>query len=387
MSDGPLILPSLEISGFRGINHLSIPELGQVTLLTGDNGVGLTTALDAFDVFSARGRVYRMAEILRQRGEFIQTFDEDDLSPILDWRSLFYNREPGEDDSIHIGARIHPNNTDTLSIEFVTLSGEELVQELPPMSRSPFRPEPMYGSEECLRISFNDTREVIPFSELRRPRSRLFDQVAPQLFGQRRARPQDVNCTRIGPVDDSEDSLARIWDKLVFTGDDSRAIRAVNVLLSKNIESVACVGEERRPSMRGGPGRRVVVKLVGQRNAVPLKSLGYGAFRLFGVALHLVSLRDGFALIDNPGNGMDESHNKDVWRVIFEIAGINNLQAVAISHNSLMAAGFVQVAEESPWISSRLLRLTSDGKGTLDAAEYSEKELTWLESVSDGYTG
>ena len=42
-----LHLPTLAIAGFRGIRELSISRLGRVTLLTGNNGAGKTTVLDA----------------------------------------------------------------------------------------------------------------------------------------------------------------------------------------------------------------------------------------------------------------------------------------------------------------------------------------------------
>ena len=50
MSGGPP-LPSLSIKGFRGFHHLSIPKLGRVTLLTGKNGSGKTTVLDAVRIY------------------------------------------------------------------------------------------------------------------------------------------------------------------------------------------------------------------------------------------------------------------------------------------------------------------------------------------------
>ncbi len=51
-----LHLPTLAISGFRGIRELSISRLGRVTLLTGNNGVGKTTVLEAVRALAAPGR-------------------------------------------------------------------------------------------------------------------------------------------------------------------------------------------------------------------------------------------------------------------------------------------------------------------------------------------
>ena len=54
-----LHLPSLSITGFRGIDTLTIPRLGRVTLLAGKNGVGKTTVLDAVRVYAAGGDIAR----------------------------------------------------------------------------------------------------------------------------------------------------------------------------------------------------------------------------------------------------------------------------------------------------------------------------------------
>ena len=58
----PLHLPSLYIEGFRGIDKLSLPRLGRVTLLAGKNSVGKTTILDAIRVYAARGRYPALRE-------------------------------------------------------------------------------------------------------------------------------------------------------------------------------------------------------------------------------------------------------------------------------------------------------------------------------------
>ena len=53
--DQSLHLPSLVIKNFRGIDELTIPRLGRVTLLAGKNGVGKTTVLDAVRIYAAGG--------------------------------------------------------------------------------------------------------------------------------------------------------------------------------------------------------------------------------------------------------------------------------------------------------------------------------------------
>ena len=54
-TDKGLLLPDLTINGFRGIDELTIPRLGRVTLLAGENGIGKTSVLDAIRLYAARG--------------------------------------------------------------------------------------------------------------------------------------------------------------------------------------------------------------------------------------------------------------------------------------------------------------------------------------------
>ena len=72
-----LHLPDLVISGFRGIEDLSISRLGRVTLVSGMNGVGKTTLLDAVRIYAARGRYPVLADILQSREELTNAVDED----------------------------------------------------------------------------------------------------------------------------------------------------------------------------------------------------------------------------------------------------------------------------------------------------------------------
>ena len=63
--DTSLHLPSLSIRRFRGIEALSFPRMGRVTLLTGKNAVGKTTVLEAVQVYAAQDRFPILRKISR----------------------------------------------------------------------------------------------------------------------------------------------------------------------------------------------------------------------------------------------------------------------------------------------------------------------------------
>ena len=92
MSDSSdLHLPDLTIKGFRGIEELTIPRLGRVTLLVGKNSVGKTTVLDAARIYAARGRRGVLQDVLAQREEVLPAVDEQGRDALeVDWPALFH---------------------------------------------------------------------------------------------------------------------------------------------------------------------------------------------------------------------------------------------------------------------------------------------------------
>ena len=118
----------------------------------------------------------------------------------------------------------------------------------------------------------------------------------------------------------------------------------------------------------------MVVRLSGHDRPVPLKSLGDGALRLFGVALALANSRDGFLLMDEAENGIHHSVQRDFWRMIFQTAQENNVQVLATTHSWDCVRGFAQAAAEIEDAGGVLVRLDRVPAG-LRAVDYSKEGL------------
>ena len=124
--DQSLHLPSLVIKNFRGIDELTIPRLGRVTLLAGKNGVGKTTVLDAVRVWASRASRAAVEDVLRARGNVKINLSASDNSQVEpDWGSLFKNRRITETIFISVCA---PNVGDTLRLRAFTPVQEDLSQ-------------------------------------------------------------------------------------------------------------------------------------------------------------------------------------------------------------------------------------------------------------------
>ncbi len=354
-------LQDLSIKGFRGIERLSIPCLGQVTLLAGRNGVGKTTVLDAVRVYAARGRPAVLMGLLNDREEFDTAFDEDGNEILFpDVTALFHGRKLSADDPISIGPL---NTTDCLDI------GISVTDALPGSQKKMFSELSPNGKMKVLKIMFRNKEWSLPLDifpdEIRLSRGRGIRRW--HRLSDEDQWPPSMECESLGPGLLGNSDMARFWDRIALTDSENLPIEALQLILGDALERIAVIGEDRLRH------RRVIVRLRGNMEPVPLKSLGDGAVRLFGVALALANSRDGFLLIDEAENGIHYSVQRDFWRMVLRSAHVGNVQVLATTHNWDCVKGFARAAvdEEAEGV---LVRLERDGDG-MRAVEYSEAEL------------
>ena len=356
--DERLHLPSLSIQGLRGIEDLSIPRLGRVTLFAGRNGVGKTTVLDAVRIHASRARPAALSDLLVDREEIAAGKDEDgDRMSLFDERALFFGRDTSGDARIAIGPLDGP---DQLRLSLAPLSGE-------PDSPSKTFLGKLQGSDtRVMKISFRDSVQWLP------PGPQMFPRELMQLLAFEESElPAEVTCKSLGPGPPGSGELARLWDRITLTDDEDRVIRAVNLAMDEAAERVAVVGNG---GGQGPNGRRVVVRLEGHRNPIPLRSLGDGAVHLLGVALALANSRDGFLLIDEAENGIHHTVQRDFWRMVLQTARDNNVQVLATTHGWDCVRGFAQAATELAAVEGVLVRLERRAD-RVRAIEYTEDEL------------
>lgn len=370
-SNKALHLPSLSIKGFRGLRALSIPRLGRVTLFVGKNGVGKTTLLDAVRVFAARGHYSVLSDILRRRDELTDAIDEDGnemLAP--NWEALFHGWHSSPDEPISIGLVGMEGETSPLCIRTVPISERNLAQwrrGIPEL----FTDDDM----KAVQIECQGAKQEIPIGNLG---GRIPFRFTRQVWRNDETQlPSEILCESLGPSLLSNADVARFWDKVALTEDETRALEALNLLFG-DIDRAAVVGTSKETPLPFPPygrhGRRAVVKLKGQERPVPLKSLGDGAVRLFGVALALANSQGGFLVIDEAENGIHYLMQRDFWRMVLKTAYANNVQVLATTHSWDCAAGFAQAAVDVEEVKGMLIRLEEDGD-QMRVVEYSEDAL------------
>lgn len=354
-NDGNLLLPDLYIENFRGIKRLTIRRLGRVTLLAGRNGVGKTTVLDAIKVYAARGRQQVLGQILSSRDEVIDQKDPTlGNASELDWPALFHGRGLADPLYVAIGPE---DKSDQLRIESTLIDLESTAPDRMP---SNFSAVGVGNRLLTLMADFRGNSYSLVTGELGARGS------------SGKKLPSSLGFEFLGPGLLPQADMARMWDDVALTDNEELITKSMELVYGDGIDRVAVVGGFSRSGL--GTGRRVIVKLEKFAGPVPLRSLGEGASRLFGVALALANSRNGFLLIDEAENGIHHTVQRDYWQMVLQTAHENNVQVFATTHSWDCVRGFAQAAVENENVKGVLVRLEREEDG-LRPVRYSEDDL------------
>lgn len=365
-----ILLESLNITGFRGISSLAVQQLGTVTLITGKNGVGKTSVLDAVRILAGRGRFTVLRRILRAYEEFLEIDEDDDNHLALpDLASLFHRGLADSSEFIRIGVvendrldvTIRPgvglrkltyqSLQDSIDLDEPLLSvlchgnrGEVSLNADRLSERTGFTRTGLVGADYGLRFRRLDQSES-PIPE--------------------------IPCVSMGPNSPSTSSVIGHWSRIALTEAESSAAEALQLIYGQEVERVAAVES-------GSPGvfrsKRMIVKLKGQINPVPLRSLGEGAYRSYSLALAIVSNPGSLLLIDEFENGIHYSAQGDLWRLMLETARANRVQVIATTHSLDCIRGFAAAVSDMEDHAGALVRVERE-YDQLRAVEYSPRSL------------
>lgn len=355
-----LPLPDLSIRGFRGFTDLSIPRLGRVTLIAGQNNTGKTSILEAIRLFAEGGTPEVIREILHSREENI----EETAS----------NPETADSDSFLISALFNGFPSLSETSDSIVISCHEgsrriqmdigwFIEKFDDDGRSSgllpedSDPSSEYDSIPALVVNYDDGRES------KYPIESLDRRVAIQRSIPRR-RASRVSSRFVSSSSTDRAEMGQLWDNISLTPLEQHIVEALRII-DPQISAVSMIGDRRL--------RTAIVSAKNFARRVPLRSYGDGMNRLFNIILALANVGNGILLVDEFENGMHYTVQLDAWRMIFQLASDLNIQVMATTHSSDCIASFKEAAKESKE-DGLLIRLGRHNDRTY-IVEYTEERL------------
>jgi hypothetical protein len=141
-------------------------------------------------------------------------------------------------------------------------------------------------------------------------------------------------------------------------------------VIEPRVEGIVAVELPKLPIQvdRGG----IFVKLKGQRERVPIGSLGEGMWRLLALALALVEARGSVLLVDEIDIGLHYSAQTDMWRMVKQAAEELDVQVFATTHSRDCIYALAQLARADVTVGSDLSIQRIEGE---HAVAYTEREI------------
>ena len=354
----PLHLPSLSIEGFRGIKRLWLPKLGRATLLTGRNGVGKTTVLEAARIWAARGTREAIGSLLLDREEITSKgdgqIDQDDGAFV---KTLFWERDPNKSDKIVIGPN-SSNDRELLELTYIESYSKTVTAGRLKMKKiiGDF-PTPQYVQ---MGIKFGKKNDSMILG------SSILDSSSTDREFDFNSDVENVHFTWLDPRLSSTQAIVGFWTEFALTPTESKAVESLNVVTKERIERIAVVGK--------GNAQKIIVKMEHADTPVPLKSLGDGATKLLAVASAISCSRGGFLFIDEAEIGIHYTAQSSFWKMVLQAAYDNDVQVIATTHSFDCVKGFAEAAVENKTVDGILVRI-EEGDDSQKAITFDESEL------------
>lgn len=360
----PVALPSFEIRGFRAFEYLNLERLGRVNLFVGKNNVGKTSLLESLWVYANQGAPSILWSLLVDRDEAGSlnepqiTADKalEDLTSEI--RYLFYGRQPLKNgDQMEFGTSASPEQR--VVVKFILTGstvddqGNRRIQEARQSDVS------IYTAVPALSIQFGKSNSMVALSRIA---VRNFDQYPFQW-------PMEKPCVFVPANGVTGESIGKYWDRITLGPLENDVLDTMKII-EPGIERINLISTQKTSRLQE---RTPIVKVRSSDSPVPLRSVGEGMNRMFGMALALVNAKDGILLIDEIESGLHYSILPDMWNLIFQAARRLNVQVFATTHSWDCITGFQQAAEQSEQ-DGMLIRLENK-KGKIIPTFFDEKRL------------
>ncbi|HMY14807.1 MAG TPA: AAA family ATPase [Polyangium sp.] len=354
------MLTDFNVRGFRCFEQLEIPRLRRLNLITGKNGTGKTTLLEALRVYACDGSPDDLSAMLDARGESGIPSAVDALATIFGVSSSPFDWSTK---TCELGPSATPLQLRMRWYQWRKKEGRAAGGDwIETTERA--------GSEAFVIVvrSEKSAEEHLPadWATLRKPTS-AWNPLLPSFF--------------VGLSGVSVETMDSIWQQIVLEGKDTEVLQAVG-LLEPRIARLAFVRDTRSNSTQAR------IAFHDSRTPRPLSALGAGVHRFLGLLLACHAARGGLLLIDEIDTGLHYSVQTRVWELLTAWANQFDVQVFATTHSLDCVRAFAEVAKRDESAQSndgmglaQVIRLGRRGDSALRAFLFEDAET--FEMVAD----
>jgi len=348
------LFDNLEIRQFRAFDYIKIDQLGHINLFLGKNNVGKSTLLEALWLYANLGSPDVIRAILEGRDEPGEVRHGTTAEPTV-W-SLFYGHPLLEriSSSIQIGRIGAPDSALTLSITWLRKASEKETSSGSSVGDSYGGGEPYVeieqpsaseseGAVPALVVRYGSMRRLLRLDDAYDDLCRLWN------LQTRSNRDLVTPCILIGPGGLEDLGLQALWEKVVLSDSKTDVIEAMRIIAPETEDFALLHQQTRATSIR--------LRVRGKDEPVPIKTMGDGMNRLFGIGMALACAKDGILLIDEVENGIHWSALPDVWKFIVKVAKRLNVQVFATTHSNDCLRAFQVGTKDDPEMDGVAVRI------------------------------
>lgn len=369
------LFDSLEIRQFRAFDYIKIDQLGHINLFLGKNNVGKSTLLEALCLHANLGSPKTIQWILEGRDEPGEVRHGNTVDPTV-W-SLFHGHPALEriKESIQIGRVGAPDSALSLSITWLRKTsdmdasggfgdgsgygggvqpGQQYVEVGPPEATDGEGPIP------ALVVKYGSMRRILRLDE-------AFDDLCRRWNLQTRShRDLATPCVHVGPGGLDDAGLRSLWEKVVLTDAKKDVIDAMRIIAPETEDFALLHPHERVSSLR--------LRVKDREGPVPIKTMGDGMNRLFGLGMALACAKGGILLVDEIENGIHWSVLPEVWKFVVKVAKRLDVQVFATTHSNDCLKAFQMGTKGDPDMDGVAVRIEKKN-GEFSAEIFDEKRL------------
>ena len=347
------MLKSVKIENFRGFKSFELQQLGRINLLVGENNSGKTSILEAIQILCSRTNLEPLGEIMINRGEYFWSDDPREERE-LDICHLFYDHQFDIDSQFSISGI-----NDNVKEEFyVNIGSQKLhivadLEELNELNEEVKRELIDKLSSNLKSLNFrvvwnreDEAKEILNLS--------LLDNNCLSLrYIKRSSRDKKNQLSRTVFVNSASlntTNMKELFEAVVLTPEEELVTEALKIIDPK-IERIATANVQKSTQMarlRSAADSHTgfFVRLSDKKQRVPIGSMGDGIWRILGLALAIVSAKDGYLFVDEIDTGLHFTTMSGMWKMIWDTAKRLNVQVFATTHSSDCWQSLADIAEQ-----------------------------------------